>query len=85
MRNILFAIKDNKSQKFIGVQHYENAGVFCRNISYQVNADNSSMLSFAPDDFDLYQLGFYDTDTGELIPDIKFIANASSLVRNVSK
>ena len=38
-----------------------------RGFSYAVNGNNG-MMNFAPKDFDLFKVGEFDTDSGELIP-----------------
>lgn len=55
-----------------------------RNFSFAVNNPAPNNMTFAPGDYDLYKIGFFDNDTGVFekteggIPE--FIVNGASLV-----
>lgn len=52
-----------------------------RNFARAINQENT-MFDFAPDDYDLYLVGYFDDHTGSVEPvePVKFIASGASLV-----
>lgn len=39
-----------------------------RNFGYAVSHFSNNLMTYAPDDFDLYRLGKFDTEAGKLLP-----------------
>lgn len=52
-----------------------------RQFAYTVN-NNPGIMNFSPRDYDLYQIGEYDTTNGQITPlvPIKFICNGGELL-----
>lgn len=65
-----------------GAPHIEaNDPAAVRSFSAAINMD-SGVMSFSPSDFDLYKIGEFDMNSGELIPCIpKIIVSGQSVVK----
>lgn len=59
----------------------ENENVAIRDFSIMVNGDKDNMLSVCPNDFELYLLGTFDTNSGLLVSleTPKFLCRASDV------
>lgn len=79
----LYSIKDSKvgyGQPFIS--HSDATAI--RELHSAVNSPRgTTMIAECPEDFSLYALGSFNTDTGELISKCEFICNAP--LRNEDK
>lgn len=73
----IFAIKDAK-QGFTNVVVENNQLMMLRNMEQAVN-DENTLLNKYPQDFSLYCLGDFDTDTGNIKPEISFIEEVLNL------
>lgn len=74
----MYAIKDCKSG-YLQPSCDVNKDVAVRNFAQAVQAGNG-LLGFAPEDFELYKVGTYDTDSAVLTPcNPEFICSAISL------
>lgn len=62
----LYSIKDNKASTFSDPQPSNNAITAMREVSTVVQ-DSKTMLSKFSEDFDLYHVGDFDTNTGKFI------------------
>ena len=74
MKTIMYAFRDTKigfMQPFL----QQNEAVAMRTLKMAVNDENSQIRAMA-DDIQLYQIGTYDDETGEVKADLKFVANA---------
>lgn len=74
MKTNIYAFRDTKigfMQPFL----QQNEAVAMRTLKMAVNDEHSQIRNMA-EDIQLYQLGTYDDDTGEIVPEVKFIANA---------
>lgn len=74
MKTIMYAFRDTKigfMQPFL----QQNEAVALRTLKMAVNDENSQIRAMA-DDIQLYQIGTYDDETGEVKADLKFVANA---------
>lgn len=68
MKMIVFAVKDRATNMFGTPMFLLSAGQATRSFSDEINrsaADNQ--LFQHPDDFDLYELGFYDSNDGSFL------------------
>lgn len=76
----VFAIRDKKTCFMSPIVDMSDQSAI-RNFSRAVNGEGN-LMDFAPDDFDLYQIGTYDDQSGRLEPfeTIQFIINGASLV-----
>lgn len=74
MKTNIYAFKDTKigfMQPFL----QQNEAVATRTLKMAVNDEHSQIRNMA-EDIQLYQLGTFDDDTGEIKPKVKFVANA---------
>uniref|UniRef100_A0AAU8AZM5 Nonstructural protein n=1 Tax=Dulem virus 171 TaxID=3145648 RepID=A0AAU8AZM5_9VIRU len=79
MKYPVFAIRDSKVG-FLSPTIDENAFTATRNFEHAVMNPQSVMNSH-PADYSLYEIGQFDTETGELIPSMaKHIASASDVL-----
>lgn len=77
----MFAIKDIRSNEFAIPRADINVDCAKRFFAMQVN-EPSTMISFAPADFELYYVGDFDSAKGLFIPCViqEFIARGSEMV-----
>ena len=74
MKTNIYAFRDTKigfMQPFL----QQNEAVAMRTLKMAVNDEHSQIRNRA-EDIQLYQLGTFDDDTGEIVPEVKFVANA---------
>jgi len=72
----VYAIFDRKAQKYGPIQLELNHFTVQRALSQVVNGDpNQSLLAKFTEDYDLYQVGSYDDQTGILTSKIEFVCN----------
>lgn len=74
MKTIMYAFRDAKigfMQPFL----QQNEAVALRTLKMAVNDENSQIRAMA-EDIQLYQVGTFDDETGEVKADLKFVANA---------
>lgn len=72
---LLFSLKDNLA----GFQNpfvAPSKQVALRQLSLTVNAKEPNSIQAVMSDIDLYQVGTFDYDTGELKPSLEFICHA---------
>lgn len=83
MKYPMYAIRDQKVS-FFPPQPATTEQEAVRNFSMMCNQP-SGVIGFAPKDFDLYKVGFFDSESGALesITPIEFIVNGSSLAGEV--
>lgn len=70
----IYAFRDTKigfMQPFL----QQNEAVAMRTLKIAVNDENSQIKAMA-EDIQLYQLGTFDDESGEIKPEVKFVANA---------
>lgn len=60
----IYTIRDTKSGAYNVPQSFRTHGEAERFLSDQVNLNQDSLIHRHPEDFDLFHLGSYDTDTG---------------------
>lgn len=81
MKLNLYAIRDNKGNKFSMIDAQDSDATAMRGFAYAVNSGNE-IMSFSPADFDLYKIGEYDYQNGKItpleIPEV--LVNGASLV-----
>ena len=66
----LFSIKDVKVGSFTGAFVFPSAAIAARTLGSQAQRD--SVLSAYPEDFDVYDLGGIDLETGIITPSVTF-------------
>lgn len=66
MKYPLYSIRDNKATSFSPPVVQVNEAVMRRDFEYRLHNDRA--MGFAPSDYELYQIGNFDVDTGVLEP-----------------
>lgn len=66
MIHVIIAIKDNAVQAFQPLFNVRSEGEAIRNFMDVINDVNNRQLNKHPSDFDLYILGYFNDDTGQL-------------------
>lgn len=65
MKQIICTVKDRAADAYGRPMFVPSAGVAIRSFSDEINRDNAeNQLYNHPDDFDLYELGEFDDNTG---------------------
>ena len=79
----IYALRDIKLANFDRPMFMQTEGQMIRALTDQVNnADKDNALYMHPEDFELYELGTYDTDSGDFATKKpRQIAVASNLTR----
>lgn len=77
------AIKDSASQQWAAPMFLPNTQQAVRAFMMEVNRqDNNNALFHHPEDFEMYYLGTYDSETATLTPEpMQIIARGKDLVR----
>lgn len=68
MKMVLIAIFDRKAQSFIEMSATPSIGVAARQFTEAVNKQSESPIYKWPEDFELYEIGEWDTETGRPFP-----------------
>lgn len=78
MKIELYCVKDIKLGKFAQPFSAPNKEIAKRMLMSTVNAKGNQINEF-PEDFQMFKLGEYDEDTGELTSGVEFVINAIEL------
>lgn len=78
----LFAVKDVKSGRFAAPFLADNIQVAKRNVAWAMKDQTTAFFNF-PEDYQLYKLGSFDEQTGELVSDVLFVANLTEFKSEV--
>ena len=80
MIRTVYAVKDKKGE-FWNPSVDQNDASAIRNFAQMVNTEGT-LFAFAPGDFELYQIGLFDTETGKIepLPFVVCLASGDSLV-----
>lgn len=85
MKIELFSVKDTKAGRFTGVVMFPNRQVARRAFTTAVNDKASqSLLSQYPEDAQIFCVGTFDDESGELVQTSEFVCNALDLVKKES-
>lgn len=76
MKANLYSVRDIKMQKYGMPFVALNDDIAKRTLASTIKAGGTTISEF-PEDFQLYKLGSYDDDTGELETNNEFLANAT--------
>lgn len=80
MRNQYYAIHDNLAELFLTPVLFQNENVALRWFTGVVNDKNQNEVIYNnPGDFELWRIGVYDNETGELIPQLEKLATGLSV------
>ena len=79
---MMCAVKDRALDAFMQPFFVDSIGVAVRSFSDEVNRAESPMNSH-PEDYDLYHVGFFDEDTGNVSSsgEVRCIARAQDVIR----
>lgn len=64
---IAVAVRDQASDAFMAPSFFVATGAAVRSFADQVNGEES-ILSKHPEHFELFEIGLYDTEKGQLLP-----------------
>lgn len=78
MVNTAYAVKDNLSDKFNGIIFFNSEAEAKR--AFKSNVNNIEIWRDNPGDFDLYMIGTFDDETGELHTQLTKICNGRSVL-----
>lgn len=84
MKNKLYCIKDIKVG-FRGIIELANDEVAKRTLYLTLEQDKESELAKIPQDFELWRIGEFDHDKGEIVPAIEFICNLKEIAPKVGE
>jgi len=76
---ILVAVKDRAVDAFMNPFVVPSRGMAIRAFGDEMNKSDSAMRAH-PDDYDLYELGEFDQDTGVVVSDVKQLAIGKNVV-----
>lgn len=83
MKLKLFAIRDAKTASFGNPIVFQARGQAIRSVSDEVNRRNSgeqsTTLQQHPEDFELFEIGEFDTDTGLITQNFESVCSCSDL------
>lgn len=80
MKNQYYAIRDNLSEMYMTPVLFQNENVALRWFSGVVNSkEQNEVIYNNPADFELWKLGIYDNNTGDLVPMLEKIATGLSV------
>lgn len=66
MIQLIVSLRDVKSEAFMAPFFVPTVGVGFRLLQDEMRRDQASVLAMHTSDFDLYQLGHFDNETGEI-------------------
>lgn len=78
MKMNIYSLKDKKGS-FVNPYVMQNTEQAIRDVKTAVNENTASILSKYPEDFDLYKMGDFDTETGEITSKVEMIINLKEL------
>lgn len=80
MKLIAVSIRDAKTMAWGPPMMMRTPGEALRSFADEVNSGRGeSMIALHPEDFEMFQIGAFDTDTGEMLPE-----HAVSLAKGVN-
>lgn len=68
----IYAIKDVKAGSFMNLWTESNDNTAERNFD-TIRKDTSTIFGTYPTDFELWGIGVYDNNTGEITPEVRYI------------
>jgi hypothetical protein len=82
MKMFLFGIRDSKVAGFGNPMVFQARGQAIRSVADEINGVHGSEVSVLkqhPEDFELFELGSFDTDTGVIEPKLESVCPCSDL------
>lgn len=83
MKYPLYSYRDNKVG-FMMPQAFENEAAAVRGFSYSING-NEGLMNFSPADYDLYHVGYFDTEKGAIVGEMPTLVCSGSSVVGTKK
>ena len=83
----MYSIFDKKSLIYHPPQFCHNTGHALRHFQSQLNSNQKTVMSDYPEDFDIYEVGSYNDQSGEIEPSKKpqHVCNMAELLDNKPK
>lgn len=80
----IFCLFDKKSGEYSCISAEKNLAMFERSLAQQINNPRSTNLLYTNAvDFDIYCLGEFDPQTGNIISSVSFVRNCNELKEDV--
>lgn len=78
----VYALRDAAAHAFLAPTLNSSDEAARRDLAHAVASDTTGMIGFKPQDFDLYRIGLYDSESGLLTPlsPVELVVNAAALV-----
>lgn len=76
----MYAIKDIKSESFGGIFTDVSDGPAVRQLFSSIDQNPKSQLAMFPDDYVLYNIGDFDTDTGHINSNVSKLYDISRII-----
>lgn len=80
MKLKIYSIKDTKVA-FMQPFYQANQAVAIRNFNNAVNAKETNNINQNADDMELWELGEFDDQTGEIKSEVKYVIKANDLIK----
>ncbi len=80
MKLKIYSIKDTKVG-FMQPFYQANQAVAIRAFNNAVNAKDANNINQNPDDMELWELGEFDDQTGEIKSEVKYVVKANDLIK----
>lgn len=78
MKINIYSIKDNKIPAFTQVFTAVSDGIACRQMKQLIDRDSEGYNKFA-NDYQLYKVGTFDSETADVTGDLNFVSEFSTL------
>lgn len=80
----VYSIRDNKGNSFQQLLMSANDVVVMRSLAESLVMKRDVIMAFSPKDFDLYRVGKFDMDKGQMIPEspVVLVANCAEVLSN---
>lgn len=76
----LYSILDRKSHTYGAPMMFDQDEIAKRTLKIALSENGlGKTIALYPEDFEVYCLGEFDQETGEVLPDIKFVTNVADL------
>lgn len=81
MSKLMLALFDSKAEEFFAPFLVPTLGMAYRNLQDEIRkGGDGNILASHPEDFYLYRLGTFDTESGEIVAQLETVCKLSSLV-----
>ena len=84
MKTIIMAVKDTKLGKMCQPFFVQNEAIAGRMIQATVREEGNQLHDF-PEDFQVFKLGTFDEETGEITSKVEFVKNVTEYIKKENK